>query len=56
MFVTVFIIATMSFVLLVPFVMVLVLAATFAQRNQAQAVAVTAQADAVSDRRVRAAA
>ena len=56
MFVTVFIIATMSFVLLVPFVMVLVLAATFAQRNQPQVVAVAARADAIRDRRVRSAA
>ena len=56
MFATVFVIATMSFVLLVPFVMVLVLALTFAQRNQPQVVAVTARADAVRDRRVRAAA
>jgi hypothetical protein len=56
MFVTVFIIATMSFVLLVPFLMVLVLVATVAQRNQSQVVAVTARPDAVRDRRVRAAA
>ena len=56
MFVTVFIIATMSFVLLVPVTMVLVLAATFAQRNQPRVVAVTPRADAVREPRVRAAA
>lgn len=56
MFVTVFIIATMSFVLLVPCLMVLVLALTFAQRNRPQVVAVAGRADAVRDRRVRAAA
>lgn len=56
MFVTVFIIATMSFVLVVPFVMVLVLALTFAQRNETQVAAVTARADAVTDRRARSAA
>lgn len=57
MFVTVFIIATMSFVLLVPFVMVLVLVAGFARRSRPQVLAVTARTpDAVRDRRVRAAA
>ena len=54
MFVTVFIIATMSFVLLVPCVMVFVLVATFAQRKRAEVVAVTVRADAVTDPRVRA--
>lgn len=57
MFVTVFIFATMSFVLLVPFMMVLVLVAGFAQRSRPQVLAVTAgTSDAVRDRRVRAAA
>ena len=59
MFVTVFVAATMSFVLLVPVLMVLVLVAAISGRDEARAraVVVTARsAEPVSDRPVRVAA